>query len=136
MLGHMHNLKDDDSNIWIFTGTGKKQRYIDLTKVYEYLGPSLCRSLPGFHTLTGCDYNPAFFKKGKQRPFNILKKKHEYRAIPCKRAWNLVSQIHLQINIYNKQYRTLSATFTMLLDYLMWMPDFSCSLITTLLLRF
>uniref|UniRef100_A0A2H1VK22 SFRICE_026934 n=1 Tax=Spodoptera frugiperda TaxID=7108 RepID=A0A2H1VK22_SPOFR len=73
------NIDDNkDSNIWIFTGTGNKQRYIDLTKFYEYLGPSLCRSLPGFHTLTGCgsDYNPAFFKKGKQRPFNILKKKY------------------------------------------------------------
>ncbi|CAG9763424.1 unnamed protein product [Ceutorhynchus assimilis] len=33
----------------------------------------------GFHALTGCDYNPAFFKKGKQRPFIILKKKYQYQ---------------------------------------------------------
>lgn len=35
--------------------------------------------MPGFHALTGCDFNPAFFKKGKQRPFNIMMKKHEYQ---------------------------------------------------------
>lgn len=55
MLGHMHNLKDDGSNVWLNAGTGNNQRYINLTKVYENLGSSLCRSLPGFHALTGCD---------------------------------------------------------------------------------
>lgn len=55
------------------------KRYIDITKSYEHLGSSLCRSLPGFHAFTGCDYNPAFFKRGKQRPFNILKKSEEYQ---------------------------------------------------------
>lgn len=79
MLGQMHNLKDDGSNVWLNAGTGNNQRYINLTKVYENLGSSLCRSLPGFHALTGCDYNPAFFKKGKQRPFKILMKRPEYQ---------------------------------------------------------
>ncbi|GBP62840.1 hypothetical protein EVAR_44695_1 [Eumeta japonica] len=60
-------------------GTGNNQRYINLTKVYEHLGPSLSRSLPGFHALTGCDFNPAFFKRGKKRPLNILMKKPEYQ---------------------------------------------------------
>lgn len=75
MLGNMHHLKNKDSHVWILTGTGNKQRYVDLKKIHEHLGLSLCRSLPGFHALTGCDFNPAFFKKGKQRPFNILRKK-------------------------------------------------------------
>lgn len=79
MLGHMHNLINDDSNVWLNAGTGNNQRYINLTKVYEHLGPSLSRSLPGFHALTGCDFNPAFFKRGKQRPLNILMKKPEYQ---------------------------------------------------------
>lgn len=62
----MHNLINDDSNVWLNAGTGNNQRYINLTKVYEYLGPFLCRSLPGFHALTGCVFYPPFFKKGKQ----------------------------------------------------------------------
>ena len=59
------------------TGTGNKLRYVDVTQIFEQLGPSLCRSLPGFHAFIGCDYNPAFFKKGKQRSFNIMKKNEE-----------------------------------------------------------
>lgn len=79
MLGNMHHMKHDNSHVWILTGVGNKQRYVDITKIYEHLGSTLCRSLPGFHAFTGCDYNPAFFKRGKQRPFNILKKNVEYQ---------------------------------------------------------
>jgi len=74
MLGNMHHMKHNNSHIWILTGVGNKQRYVDIAKIYEYLGSSVCRSLPGFHAVTVCDYNPGFFKRGKQRPFNRLKK--------------------------------------------------------------
>lgn len=33
---------------------------------------------PGFHAITGCDYNPAFFRKGKQCPFKILSQSEKY----------------------------------------------------------
>lgn len=79
MLANMHHLKDDSSHVWIFTGSGNKQRYVDLTKIYEHFGSSLCRSLSGFHAITGCDHNPAFFRKGKQRPFKILQSKPDYQ---------------------------------------------------------
>ncbi|GFW37608.1 uncharacterized protein TNCV_4028041 [Trichonephila clavipes] len=79
MLGNMHHLKNEDSHVWILIGTGNRVRYIDITKDYEHLGYSLSRCLPGFHAITGCDYNPAFFKKGKQKPFNTLKKNEEYQ---------------------------------------------------------
>lgn len=79
MLANMHHLKFDTSHIWILIGTGNKQRYVDLTKVYMHFGSSLCRSLSGFHAITGCDHNPAFFRKGKQRPFKILQSKPEYQ---------------------------------------------------------
>lgn len=103
MLGHMHNLKNDDSNVWLNAGTGNNQRYINLTKVYEHLGPSLCRSLPGFHALTGCDFNPAFFKKGKQRPFNLLTKKHEYqRAFMQFGDPESFTDEHIQEDIFQK----------------------------------
>ncbi|GBP72610.1 hypothetical protein EVAR_50912_1 [Eumeta japonica] len=32
------------------------------------------QSLPGFHAITGCDFNPAFFRKGKSKPYKTLKK--------------------------------------------------------------
>lgn len=71
----MHHIKNEDSHVWMLAGTG----YIDLSKVYEKLGPCLSRSLPGFHAITGCDNNPAFKKKGKLRPFNILNKNQDYQ---------------------------------------------------------
>ncbi|CAH1103835.1 unnamed protein product [Psylliodes chrysocephalus] len=33
MLGHMDNLKNDDSNVWLYAGTGNSQRYINLKKI-------------------------------------------------------------------------------------------------------
>ncbi|KAG8179171.1 hypothetical protein JTE90_024375 [Oedothorax gibbosus] len=58
MLGNMRHLKH--SHVWMLIGVGNKVRYVDITTVYEHLGPSLSRCLPGFHAITGCDYNPAF----------------------------------------------------------------------------
>lgn len=55
-------------------------RLVDLTNIYAQLGPYLCIScLPGFHAITGFDYNPAVFKKGKFRPFKLLKNNEEYQ---------------------------------------------------------
>ncbi|KAH9638477.1 hypothetical protein HF086_016802 [Spodoptera exigua] len=52
MLGHMHRL-NDESQVWMLTGTGNNLRYVNLTKIYEKLGESICRSLPGLHAITG-----------------------------------------------------------------------------------
>ncbi|GFX58425.1 uncharacterized protein TNCV_320071 [Trichonephila clavipes] len=74
MIGNMKNLKNSNSNIWMLNGTGNNERYIDITKIYTELGELLAKSLIGFHAFTGCDFNPAFFNKGKKRPFSVLKK--------------------------------------------------------------
>ncbi|CAK1581026.1 unnamed protein product [Parnassius mnemosyne] len=73
MLGNMDHLKSDNINIYMEYGAANKKRVINITQLYIELGTTLCTSLPGFHAVTGCDYNPAFFKKGKKRPFQIIK---------------------------------------------------------------
>ena len=78
MLGHMHRL-NDQSHVWMLTGTGNNLRYVDLTKIHAKLGESICKSLPGLHAITGCDYNPAFFRKAKLKPFKLLKKYVEFQ---------------------------------------------------------
>lgn len=60
-------------------GVGNHQRYINVNELYRILGESLSKALPCFHALTGCDYTPAFFRKGKVRPFKILEKSNEYQ---------------------------------------------------------
>jgi len=78
MLGHMHHL-NNHSVVWMLTGTGNNLIYLNLTKIHAALGESICQSLSGFHTITGCDYNPAFFRKGKLKPYKILKQNQKYQ---------------------------------------------------------
>lgn len=75
----MDHLSNDSLHIFMEDGIGNKKRCIDICQLYAELGLSLSLSLPGFHALTGCDYNPSFFKRGKKKPFKILKKNIEYQ---------------------------------------------------------
>lgn len=70
MLGNM-NFIQSDLKISMHVGTGNYQRFINISNLYETLGPRLCSSLPGFHALTGCDFNPAFYRKGKKKRFRF-----------------------------------------------------------------
>ncbi|CAH1963772.1 unnamed protein product [Acanthoscelides obtectus] len=65
--------------IWINNGVGNHQRYVNVNELYRILGDSLSKALPCFHAITGCDYTPAFFRKGKVRPFKILEQSKEYQ---------------------------------------------------------
>ena len=58
-------------------GKERIHRYSEI--IHETLGESLCNALPGFHAITGCDYNPSFYRKGKKRPLTILRQSDEYR---------------------------------------------------------
>lgn len=78
MLSHIHRL-NDGSHVWMLTGAGNNLRYVDLTQIHAKLGESICRSLPGLHAFTGCDYNPAFYRKAKLKPFKLLKKYVEFQ---------------------------------------------------------
>ncbi|GFY53966.1 uncharacterized protein TNIN_126631 [Trichonephila inaurata madagascariensis] len=63
---------------WIQWGVGNHERLISINDLYQGHGISLSKALPYFHA-TGCDYTPAFFRKGKLRPFKFLEKSVEYQ---------------------------------------------------------
>ena len=50
------------------------QRYININQLHENLGEKLCRTLPAYHALTGCDYTASFNRKGKVKPLKVLQK--------------------------------------------------------------
>ncbi|KAK5644018.1 hypothetical protein RI129_007863 [Pyrocoelia pectoralis] len=52
--------------------------FINVTQLHKSLGKNLILALPAFHALTGCDFNPAFFRKGKRRPFSIMKNSEDF----------------------------------------------------------
>lgn len=76
-LGNMQ-FTNENVKIWLKVGVGNNERYINVSKLYELLGPDLSRALPAFHAFTGCDFNPAYFKKGKKRPSTILEKSPQF----------------------------------------------------------
>lgn len=71
MLANMEHIKAS-VKIWIDLGVGNARRYIDISALFAKLGLLVSQALPALHALTGCDYNPAFYRRGKKRPFDIL----------------------------------------------------------------
>jgi hypothetical protein len=53
--------------LWMDVGNSSDnaRRLVNISKLADKLGPIVCKALPGFHALTGCDYTAAFFRKGK-----------------------------------------------------------------------
>jgi len=78
LLGNMDHL-NPCLKLWIQGGVGNHERLINVNELYQVLGISLSKALPCFHAITGCDYTPAFFRKGKLRPFKLLEKSVEYQ---------------------------------------------------------
>ena len=64
-----------DHHIWLEVGhyTDNTLRYIDVDKIHDTLGESVCNALPALHVFSGSDYTTAFNKKGKTRPLKLLK---------------------------------------------------------------
>lgn len=78
MLGCMNKLTYN-TKIWMEVGTGNNVRYLDITLLYTTVGKSVSKALPAFHAFTGCDYSPAFYRKGKNNPLKILEKSDEFQ---------------------------------------------------------
>lgn len=72
MLGTMEFV-ESVVKISIGVGVGNSRRYIDVSRLYQILRSTLTKSLPAFHAMTGCDYNPALCRKGKKRINNAKK---------------------------------------------------------------
>ncbi|GFW82709.1 uncharacterized protein TNCV_3492811 [Trichonephila clavipes] len=77
-LGNLDHL-NASLKLWIQWGVGNHERLISINDLYQDLCISLSKALPCFHAITGCDYTPAFFRKGKLRPFKLLEKSVEYQ---------------------------------------------------------
>ncbi|CAH0731407.1 unnamed protein product, partial [Brenthis ino] len=77
LLSNMQHIRKN-VQINILHGSGNTKRYINVTRLYEVLGRDLCSALPGFHAFTGCDFNPALYRRGKIFPYKILSSSEKY----------------------------------------------------------
>lgn len=80
LLGNLHKISKE-SKVFIVSGTQKNRLVINVTALYETLEPELCKSLMAFHALTGCDYNPSFFRRAKTNPYKVLLKNKNYQLL-------------------------------------------------------
>ena len=78
--------------LWLRTGTKDKERYIPLNTIHSSLGPSLCKCLPSFHALKGCDSTSAFAGIGKTKPWKVLIKKDQLQTDLSSLGQNTVLQ--------------------------------------------
>lgn len=55
------------------TGSGNKRRLVNVKSIAEVLGIDVCQALPAYHAFSGCDYTSSFCRRGKIRPFELVK---------------------------------------------------------------
>ena len=74
-LYHIANT-EDKTNVWLDAGlnSNNTRRLITINNIVKNLTKEVALALPGLHALTGCDYVPTFFSKGKIKPFELMKK--------------------------------------------------------------
>lgn len=64
--------------MWFKTGMGKNVRYIAVHDICRNIGSNICKKLPAFHSITGCDSVSSFFGVGKKKALNSLKKNVDF----------------------------------------------------------
>ena len=66
--------KFSQSHVWVDMGLDYNNSctFIDDKGTADKL--NFIQALPGVYAFTGCDYTPAFFRKGKKRPIEIMLK--------------------------------------------------------------
>lgn len=78
MLSNMEHLQAQ-LKIWIDLGVGNARRNVNISALFSKLGLPVSQALPALHALTGCDYNPAFYRRGKKKPFDIMMKSEVFQ---------------------------------------------------------
>ena len=69
-----------DSNLWMGIGwdSNNSRRYLDITNIGKSIDSIIIRAIPGIYAFSGIDYIPAFYKKGKTKPFQLTRKNPRY----------------------------------------------------------
>ena len=72
MLGNMHNMTNPNHKVFMQLGAANTTRIVNLSEIHKKIGEEVCKSLPGLHPFTGCDFIPSFYRKGKTSSFKNM----------------------------------------------------------------
>ena len=73
------------------TGSGDKRRQINIHDVIKKHNKDFCQALLGMHAFTGCDSTSSFLRKGKMRPYKLLKSSSDW--------WSIFQEIGASLDI-------------------------------------
>ena len=62
------------ASLFLKSGSRKRTKVVDITKVAASLGSKVCKGVLGMHAFTGCDTVSAFAGRGKAQALKLLKK--------------------------------------------------------------
>ena len=77
----LHFCVEINDKVYFDTGCGNKRRLLFVNDVISNHGKEFVKSLLCLHAFTGCDTTSSFIRRGKVRPFKLLKKTSEFW--PC-----------------------------------------------------
>ena len=97
-LGNKH-IYHPEVTIWLEVGvqSNNTQRFIYVNGLHTQLGQEFCKSLIGYHALTGCDYTASFCRKGKVKPLKILEKNEDFQKALTAFAFSEVNEETLEV---------------------------------------
>jgi hypothetical protein len=88
------------------TGTGNKNRLIDITKLAQQYQQELCTPLLGLHAFTRFDTTSAFKGIGKVKPINTLQKSPQFQSALAQigDSWQISEDLFLQMEAFTCLY--------------------------------
>ena len=72
LLCFTHNDEIECEKLWFRTAVKDRLRYVPAHKIAAGVGPLMCKVLPAFHALTGCDSTSALSRVGKEKAWKII----------------------------------------------------------------
>ena len=83
-LSVCHFTSIGSQELWFRTGVKDKLRFIPVHAISQVLGERMCKALPAFHALTGCDSTSALSGIGKKRAWVALNRSVIHQESLCR----------------------------------------------------
>lgn len=83
LLANIKDMQNPDDEVWMELGVANKRRFINVSGMRTYFGDRFCNALPALHALSGSDFTPSFFKRGKKAFVDRVYKNESYKKAWC-----------------------------------------------------
>ena len=78
---HFSNISCEE--LWYRTGVRDRHRHVPVHLLCQKLGQKLCKALPAFHAITGCDTTSVIASVGKKKAWEVLPRCEAMESKSC-----------------------------------------------------